>query len=249
MDLYPAIDLSRGRCVRLSQGDFARERVYSDDPVAVARSFAAAGAQWVHVVDLDAARTGVPANRDAVRAVAAAVDIPVQCGGGVRSLEAAGRLLRAGVSRVVVGTAALSQPGLVEQLAERHPGQVAIGLDHRLAPGGRRELALRGWSEGSGRDLFEALAALEGSGAAAVVVTDISRDGMLEGPDLEGMAAVLAASALPVIASGGVSSAADLAELAGLAAGRRLSGVIVGRALYEGRVDVAGAVRACAASG
>ena len=148
MELYPAIDLRDGRCVRLYQGDYDRETVYGDDPVAQARVFAAAGAGWLHVVDLDAARTGVPANRPVVAAIAAAVDVPVQTGGGVRTEEAADALAEAGVARVVLGTAALEDPALVRRLAARMP--VAVGLDAR-----GRDVAVRGWEKGSGRDLLD----------------------------------------------------------------------------------------------
>jgi phosphoribosylformimino-5-aminoimidazole carboxamide ribotide isomerase len=242
VDLYPAIDLRGGRCVRLAQGDFSRETVYGDDPVAVARSFAAAGAPWIHVVDLDAALTGTAVNADVVGAVARSVDVPVQAGGGVRTEEAAASLLAAGVHRVVVGTAALSEPGLVRRLTGAHPGAVAVGLDHK-----RGEVVVRGWTEGSGRDLLAVVAELEDAGAAAFVVTDVERDGMLEGPDRTGLATVLGATTVDVIASGGVSGPGDVRALAGLeAGGRRLSGVIVGRALYEGRLTVEEGVAACA---
>ena len=242
MDLYPAIDLRGGRCVRLAQGDFGRETVYGDDPVAVARRFAAAGAPWIHVVDLDAALTGTAVNAGVIGAVARSVDVPVQAGGGVRSEEAAVSLLAAGVGRVVVGTAALSDPGLVRRLAGAHPGAVAVGLDHR-----RGEVVVRGWTEGSGRDLLTVVAELEDAGAAAFVVTDVERDGMLGGPDLAGLATVVGATGVDVIASGGVSGPEDVRALARVeAGGRRLAGVIVGRALYEGRLTVEEAVAACA---
>ncbi|MFS8584885.1 MAG: HisA/HisF-related TIM barrel protein, partial [Acidimicrobiia bacterium] len=178
-ELYPAIDLRGGRCVRLLQGDFGRETVYGDDPVAQARAFVAGGARWLHVVDLDAARTGTPANRDVVAAIAAAVDVPVQAGGGVRDDAAADALLAAGVRRVVVGTAALDDPDWVRRLAARHPGRVAVGLDAR-----GREVAVRGWTEGSGQDLVEVARRFDDAGVAALVVTEIGRDGTLAGPDL-----------------------------------------------------------------
>jgi len=249
MELYPAIDLRGGRCVRLRRGDYGDETVYADDPVAVARGFVAAGARWVHVVDLDAARTGLPANRTAVAEVAAAVSTAgasVQAGGGVRSVEAAHALWDAGVRRVVVGTAAVEDPDLVATLAADRPGGVAVGLDTRDG-----EVAVRGWAEGSGIGIADALARLADAGAAALVVTDIGRDGMLAGPDLRGLRSVLDATDLDVIASGGVSSAADLLALAGLRGaqrGRALAGAIVGRALYEGRLTVEEGVAACAAS-
>jgi phosphoribosylformimino-5-aminoimidazole carboxamide ribotide isomerase len=243
VDLYPAIDLRGGRCVRLLQGDYGRETVYGDDPVAQALAFQAAGAPWIHVVDLDAARTGDPVNREVVAAIAAAVEVPVQTGGGVRDLDAARALFDAGVARVVVGTAALEDPAFVRALAAEHP--VAVGLDAR-----GRDVAVRGWVEGSGADLFDVVAAFADAGVAALVVTEISRDGTLEGPDLDGLAAVLAATDVPVIASGGVGSLADLTALAGIeSGGRRLAGAIAGRAIYEGAFDVAEAVAACRPAG
>ena len=238
MELFPAIDLLDGRCVRLYQGDYARSTVYGDDPVAQALAFEAEGAQWIHVVDLDAARSGEPVNRPVVAAIADAVSVPVQTGGGVRDEAAAEALFDAGVARVVVGTAALEDPEFVRRLAARHP--VAVGLDSR-----GREVAVRGWLQGSGRDLIDLVAAFEGAGVQALVVTEISRDGTLDGPDLSGLAGVLAASEIPVVASGGVGSLNDLRALAALdAGGRRLAGVIVGRAIYDGAFSVAEGVAA-----
>ncbi len=239
IDLYPAIDLLGGRCVRLYQGDYDRETVYGDDPVAQAQAFESEGAPWIHVVDLDAARTGEPVNRDVVAAIAAGVSVPVQSGGGVRDDDAAEALFDAGVTRVVVGTAALEDPQFVRRLAARHP--VAVGLDAR-----GRDVAVRGWLQGSGKDLLELAAAFEDAGVAALVVTEISRDGTLEGPDTEGLSQVLASTSIPVIASGGVGTLDDLRTLAGIeTAGRRLSGVIAGRAIYERAFSVADGVAAC----
>jgi phosphoribosylformimino-5-aminoimidazole carboxamide ribotide isomerase len=244
MELYPAIDLRGGRCVRLHQGDYGLETVYGDDPVALAEGFAAAGASWIHMVDLDAARTGEPANRAAIAAVARSVDARVQAGGGVRDEAAAAALLDAGVARIVLGTAAMADPALVAKLASRHPGQVAVGLDAR---GGA--VAVRGWTEGAGVDLLDAVRRFEGMGAAALVVTEIERDGTLAGPDLEGLGSVLAATQIDVIASGGVGSLADLRALAALAVdGRRLAGAIVGKALYEGTFTVEEALTTIAAA-
>jgi phosphoribosylformimino-5-aminoimidazole carboxamide ribotide isomerase len=240
VDLYPAIDLRGGRCVRLYQGDYGKETVYGTDPVAVAREFQAAGARWIHVVDLDAARSGVPENRDVVRAIAGEVhpSVAVQSGGGVRDRDAAETLLEAGVARVVLGTAALESPALVRELAAMMP--VAVGLDVR-----GREVAIRGWTEGSGEDLLDVVRRFEDAGVEAVIVTQIARDGTMQGPDVGGLSAVLEATSLDVIASGGVGSLADLETLATLeAAGRVLAGVIVGRALYEGRFTVEEAVAA-----
>jgi phosphoribosylformimino-5-aminoimidazole carboxamide ribotide isomerase len=242
VDLFPAIDLRGGRCVRLYQGDYGRETVYGDDPVAQAEAFAAAGAPWIHVVDLDAARTGEAANRAVVAAVAAAVDVPVQAGGGVRDDAAADALLAAGVRRVVVGTAALADPAWVRRLAARHPGRVAVGLDAR-----GRDVAVHGWTEGSGRDLVDVARGFDDAGVAALVVTEIGRDGTLAGPDLGQLGDVLAATGLDVVASGGVGTLADLRALAALdVGGRRLAGAIVGRALYEGAFALPEAVAATA---
>ncbi len=243
MDLYPAIDLRGGRTVRLYQGDFSRETTYGTDPVTVAQSFAAAGAPWIHLVDLDAARTGAPANRPVIARIAASVDVRVQAGGGVRDQASAEALFEAGVDRVVVGTAAVENPQLVRDLAAHH--QVAVGIDAR-----GRVAAVRGWLEGSGVDLFDLLARFEDCGVAAFVVTEIARDGTFAGPDLDGLAAVLEATGIDVIASGGVGSAADLTALATLeVGGRRLAGAIVGKALHDGLLTVEEAMAACAASG
>ena len=234
MELYPAIDLRAGRCVRLQRGDFAAETVYDDDPVAVARAFAAAGAPWIHVVDLDAARTGEPANLAVVEHIAESVPCAVQVGGGVRSAAAADALFLAGATRVVVGTAAVETPELVDDLCRRHPGAVAVGLDAR-----GREVAVRGWTEGSGIDLVELALRFEDSGVGALVVTEIGRDGTMVGPDVDQLAAVLAATGVPVVASGGVGDLADLLALAAVEVeGRELAGAIVGRAIYEGRFTV-----------
>lgn len=242
MDLYPAIDLRGGQVVQLVQGDFTRERVHGDDPAAVAQAFVAAGARWIHTVDLDAARTGEPVNRHLIAAIAAAVSVPVQAGGGIRSAEAAAALADVGVARVIMGTAAMEDPDLVATIASRQP--VALGLDVR-----GREVAVRGWAEGSGVEWPEALTRLAEAGAEAVVVTQIEVEGLMAGADTSGLAEVVAATDLDVIASGGVGTLADLLALDAVAAGgRRLAGAIVGTAIYEGRVDVAEAVTALAGS-
>lgn len=229
--------------MRLVEGDFARETVYGDDPVAVARDFERAGAAWVHVVDLDAARTGDPVNRAVVAAIARAVSIPVQCGGGVRSVQAAADLLESGVARVVIGTAAVERPALVAEVAERWPGRVAVGLDHR---GGM--LRLRGWEAGGEVALAEVLPVALAAGASAFIVTDIGRDGTLSGPDLDGLAGVLAGTEGAVIASGGVGSLADLKALSALrGGGRALGGAIIGKALYEGRFGLTEALQVAGA--
>ena len=238
MQLFPAIDLRGGRCVRLYQGDYGQETVYGDNPVAQAQAFAAAGAPWVHVVDLDAARTGEPVNRPVIAAIAAALTVPLQVGGGVRDEACAGALFDVGVARVVIGTAALDDPAFVRRLASKH--RVDVGLDAK-----GREVAVRGWVEGSGRDVVDVAISFADAGVEALVVTQIARDGTLEGPDLEGLAEMLAASPIAVVASGGVGGLADLHELRSLRVGTRgLAGAIVGRALYERKFTIEEAVAA-----
>jgi phosphoribosylformimino-5-aminoimidazole carboxamide ribotide isomerase len=234
VDLYPAIDLCGGQVVRLTQGDYGRATVYGDDPVAVARSFVDAGATWIHVVDLDAAKSGSPQNRRLVEAIASAVSgrAKVQTGGGVRTVDDARQLADAGVDRVVMGSAAVMHPELVEAAAQ--VVAVAVGLDHRNG-----EVAVHGWTEGGGVSLDEALGWYPA--ASVFVITDISRDGMLHGPDLEGLAAAAARSTAPVIASGGVSSLADIEAIAKISG---IAGVITGKALYEGLFTIADALQA-----
>ncbi|MFM2073275.1 MAG: 1-(5-phosphoribosyl)-5-[(5-phosphoribosylamino) methylideneamino] imidazole-4-carboxamide isomerase [Actinomycetota bacterium] len=234
VDLYPAIDLLDGNVVRLQQGDYDQQTIYGSDPVAVALSFVEQGARWIHVVDLDAARSGSPRNRHVVAAIAEAVrgSAAVQTGGGVRTFADAEMLAEIGVSRVVMGSAAVRSPELVEQASA--VVDVAVGLDHRDG-----ELAVQGWTEASGVRLAEALAWFPT--ASAFVITDIARDGMLAGPDIVGLTAAAAATTVPVIASGGVATLADVAALA-LVPG--IAGVITGKALYEGRFTVAQAIHA-----
>ena len=262
MDLYPAIDIRGGGAVRLTQGDFGREQGYGD-PLALAERFIAQGAPWLHVVDLDAARHGGPVNRPVVLSIAAAAGasgVQVQTGGGVRTEADVEELLAGGVRRVVLGTVALEDPDLVQRSAARYPGRVAVGIDYRTRIDGVTEVAIRGWAEGSGRTVAETLAALDEVGVAAVIVTAIERDGMLTGPDLAGLRSVLAATAIPVIASGGVGSVGDIEALAamvvdreggvpGAGPGRRLAGAITGKALVDGRMSVEEGVAACARSG
>lgn len=224
IDLYPAIDLRDGKVVRLRQGDYDDQTTYGDDPVAVALSFADAGARWIHVVDLDAARSGSPLNRPVVAEIASAVSgqARVQTGGGVRTVADAQALADAGVARVVMGSAAVAQPQLVAQASG--VVAVAVGLDHRNG-----EIAVNGWTEGSGVQLADALQWFPM--AAVFVITDIARDGMLTGPDIEGLAAAGRATTIPIIASGGVATLADVAALKAVPG---ITGVISGKALYEG---------------
>ena len=234
MDLYPAIDLRGGRCVRLYQGDFDRETVYGDDPVGQAKRFAEAGAPWVHVVDLDASR-GQGSNRDVVTAIAAAIGpVRVQTGGGVRDAS----LLAEGVARIVLGSLAVHDRELAGRLVAERPGQVAIGFDHWDG-----EIRTRGWEERSGVQLLDAVGWPEFAGAASFVVTNIAKDATLEGPDLDGLAQVVRATTAPVIASGGVGQLDDLRALTNTG----VEGVIVGKALYEGRFTIEEALRACRA--
>ena len=228
IDLYPAIDLLGGRVVRLRKGDYDDETVYGDDPVAVARAFVAAGAAWIHVVDLDAARSGDPVNRPVVAAIAAAVqgEATVQTGGGVRGLDDVRDLAAAGVTRVVMGSAAVADPQLVAGASTILP--VAVGLDHRDG-----EVAVHGWTEDSGLLLDDAYPLFPT--ADVFVVTDIGRDGMLAGPDVEGLRRSIGLAGSPVIASGGVARLSDIEELAQLPG---LGGIITGRAVYEGRFGV-----------
>lgn len=243
MELYAAIDLRAGRTVRLVEGDFGRETVYSEGPVEVARRFSAAGVPWIHVVDLDAARTGEPTNRAVIEAIVESVTVGVQVGGGVRRVEDAAALFALGVTRVVVGTSAVTDPEVLPEIARRWPGRVAVGLDHRDG-----EVQVRGWSESGGRRVRELVPEVVAAGAAAVIVTDIARDGRLAGPDVVGLAGLLEETGAPLVASGGVASADDLRLLAAVrSGGSGLAGAIVGRALYEGRVGVAEAVAACSA--
>lgn len=238
-DLYPAIDLRGGRCVRLLQGDYDREVRYDADPVDVALEFQAAGAPWIHVVDLDAARSGEASNRDVVGAIASAVDVPVQSGGGVRSVDAARTLYDVGVTRCVIGTAAVEEPALVGTLAAAGH-RVAVGLDVR-----GDEVMIKGWEEGSARTIFELLPQFEDVGADAVIVTQIHNDGMGTGADVSGLSAVLGATTIPVIASGGVGSLEHIADLARLeVSGRRIAGVIAGKAIHDGVISVEDAVAA-----
>lgn len=241
MDLYGAVDVRNGRCVRLRQGDYGAETVYDDDPVARAVHMAEQGAGWIHVVDLDGARSGRPDNAEVVAAIAAAVPVPVQAGGGVRSAETAEAWFAAGVERVVLGTAALRDPGLVRDLAGSR--RVAVGLDARAG-----EVATDGWLRGSGRSVLDVARGFARTSVDAFVVTDISRDGTLTGPDLQGLAGMLDATDVDVVASGGVGRIEDLRALAGIEGhgGRRLTGAIVGTALYERRFTVAEAVAALA---
>jgi len=251
MEFLPAIDLRAGTAVRLTQGDFAREDRYGD-PTTLAAGYMAAGARWIHIVDLDAARTGVPHERDVLARIielTREAGVSVEFGGGIRSEDDAEELLESGVSRVVLGTAALEEPALAGRCARRWPGRVAVGLDYRVGEDGVAEAQAQGWLAASGQSVTDLLELWQHDPIGAVVATSVARDGMLSGPDLAGLQALLAATPLPVVASGGVSSLDDLVALAALEAGdRRLSGAIVGKAIVEGRFSVQEGMVACAPS-
>ncbi|WP_119419300.1 1-(5-phosphoribosyl)-5-[(5-phosphoribosylamino)methylideneamino]imidazole-4-carboxamide isomerase [Desertibaculum subflavum] len=241
MILYPAIDLKEGRCVRLERGEMARATVFNDDPAAQARDFAGAGCAWIHVVDLDGAFAGKPMNAAAVRAIRAAVGLKVQLGGGIRDRATIDGWLEAGVTRVVLGTAAVRDPALVKEAARAHPGRVAVGID---AKGGK--VAVQGWAETTELTTAELGKRFEDAGVAALIHTDVDRDGLLQGVNVEATAALARAVRLPVIASGGVASLDDLVQLKAVASAG-IEGVIVGRAIYDGRVDPAAALKLLAA--
>jgi phosphoribosylformimino-5-aminoimidazole carboxamide ribotide isomerase len=230
--VYPAIDLRGGRCVRLVEGDFARETVYGDDPVAVARRWEAAGARWIHVVDLDGARAGAPAQLDLVAAICRAVTIPVQVGGGLRDAHAIQAVSDAGATRAIVGTVAVRDPDLCETLCRAFPGRVVVGIDAR--DGIAR---VSGWEEGSTSLATDVARAVAKRGAAAIVYTDIARDGTERGPNVEETAKVARAAQIPVIASGGVGSLDHIKAVAARAPDG-IEGVIVGKALYTGAVKL-----------
>lgn len=235
--LYPAIDLKGGQVVRLRRGEMADATIYSDDPAAQAASFAAAGFGWLHVVDLDGAFAGKPANAAAVRAILAATAMPVQLGGGIRNMATAAAWLEAGLARIILGSVAVMDPAFVREACRAFPGQVALGID---AKGGM--VATEGWAEVSDIPTIDLARRFADAGAAAIIFTDVERDGMLGGANAEATRALAAAVAVPVIASGGVASAAEITALR--AAPEGIAGAILGRALYDGRMSPAEALAA-----
>lgn len=229
MLLYPAIDLMGGQAVRLKQGRATDKTVYSDDPVAVAREWESRGGDWLHIVDLDAAFSGKHANLGIVRDICTAVSIPVQMGGGMRDEESIRLALDAGVSRAVIGTKAAEDPDFVRRAVEKFRGErIAVGIDARDG-----KVAVKGWAETTGVGALHLAAELGQTGIGALIYTDIATDGMLQGPNLPAMTAMVAAAGCPVIASGGVSSASDIAALGRI---EGLSGVIIGKALFDGLI-------------
>jgi phosphoribosylformimino-5-aminoimidazole carboxamide ribotide isomerase len=231
--LYPAIDIRDGKAVRLAQGDYERETAYDDDPVVAARRWAEGGARWLHVVDLDGAKAGEPVNLDHVRRIVAAVDVPVQLGGGLRDSKKVEKAISAGVERVVLGTAAVRDPALAEAVASAHGDRVVASIDARSG-----KVAAEGWTQESDLEVTAAVAALGERGISRFVYTPVELDGLMEGPDLGSLRRVAETTDGEVIYSGGVGSIDDLRELAGLGL-ENVGGVIVGRALYERRFTVA----------
>lgn len=231
MILFPAIDLKDGKCVRLVRGEMDQSTTFNDDPAAQAREFAGAGFEWIHIVDLNGAFAGKPVNADAVAAIVGAVDLPVQLGGGIRSMDTIARWLETGVQRVILGTAALKDPDLVRRACEQYPGRIVVGIDAR---DGR--VAVEGWAETSEVKAPDLALRFENDGVAAIVYTDIDRDGAMQGVNVDATVDLAFSLTTPVIASGGVRGLSDLADLkTNESVG--IEGVISGRAIYDGRLD------------
>ncbi len=240
MELWPAIDLRGGRCVRLLRGDYDAETVFADDPLEQARRFVAGGARRLHVVDLDGARAGEAVQADLVARLVAAAGVPVQLGGGIRTLRTARAYAEAGVARLVVGSVAVEDPALLTAMAEALPGRIVLGLDARDGL-----VAVRGWTATSAQTALDVARRAAALPLAAVVYTDIATDGTLGGPNLDGLSAMVRGVPLPVVASGGIAGADDLRRVAAVGA----RGCIVGRALYDGGLDLATALEACGEGG
>jgi phosphoribosylformimino-5-aminoimidazole carboxamide ribotide isomerase len=241
--LFPAIDLKDGAAVRLLRGEMGSANLYNPDPAAQAMSFAEAGFQWLHLVDLNGAFAGRPVNKDAVQAILEAVELPVQLGGGIRDLATIEAWLEAGIARVILGTAAVKDPDLVKQACRRFPGRVVVGIDAR---GG--QVAVEGWAEVSALAAADLAQRVQDAGAAAIVYTDIERDGVLQGVNVAATVALAESVKIPVIASGGVSSLDDIAGLLAVA-DRGIEGVVCGRALYDGHIDPKSALALVAGHG
>ena len=231
MILYPAIDLKDGQCVRLLRGDMGAATVFGEDPAAQAAAFVAAGCEWLHLVDLNGAFAGRPVNAAAVEAILAAVPVPCQLGGGIRDMDTIAMWLDRGLARVILGTVAVEDPGLVREAARTFPGRVAVGIDARAG-----RVATRGWAEETDVQATDLARSFEDAGVAAIIYTDIDRDGAMAGPNVAATEALARAVAIPVIASGGVSRMADLIALRDTGV---IAGAISGRALYEGAIDLA----------
>jgi phosphoribosylformimino-5-aminoimidazole carboxamide ribotide isomerase len=236
MILYPAIDLKDGQCVRLLRGAMDRATVFNDDPAAQARAFSEAGAEWLHLVDLNGAFAGTPVNAGAVAAILDAVDIPCQLGGGIRDMATIEAWLEKGLARVILGTVAVENPDLVRQAAHAFPGRVAVGIDARAG-----RVATRGWADQTETRATDLARTYQDAGVTAIIYTDIDRDGAMQGPNVAATEALARAVSIPVIASGGVSSLADLVALKGTGV---IAGAISGRALYDGKLDLGEALAA-----
>ena len=236
MIVIPAIDLKEGKCVRLEQGLMEKDTVYSDNPAEMARHWQAEGGELLHLVDLDGAFAGVPKNREAIQAIVAAVDIPTELGGGIRDLETIEAYLSLGIDRVILGTVAKENPAMVGEACRRFPGRIVVGID---AKGGL--VAVRGWAEMTEKKAIDLAREMEGLGVTAIIYTDIARDGMMQGPNLEATAALAEAISIPVIASGGVSSLDDIRNLLKIEASG-IEGVITGKAIYTGSLNLREAV-------
>jgi phosphoribosylformimino-5-aminoimidazole carboxamide ribotide isomerase len=238
MEVIPAIDLLGGKCVRLYQGDYHRSEVFNENPVEVARNWLEQGATRLHVVDLDGAKQGKSINLEAIAAIVKAIPIPVQVGGGLRDRESITKLINLGVDRVIVGTVAVEQPELIQQLCQEFPGRIVVGIDARNG-----KVATRGWLETSEIEATELAQRMARLGAVAIIYTDIHRDGTLSGPNLEALRELATGIKIPVIASGGVSSLTDVLNLLALEP-LGVTGAIVGRAIYTGDVNLAEAIKA-----
>lgn len=236
MILYPAIDLKDGQCVRLLKGDMDKTTVFNDDPAAQARAFQDAGCEWLHMVDLNGAFAGAPVNGAAVEAILSAITIPAQLGGGIRDMSTIEMWLSKGLARAILGTVAVENPGLVRDAARAFPGRIAVGIDAR-----KGMVATKGWAEETEVRVTDLARQFEDAGVAAIIYTDIDRDGAMQGPNVAATAALANAVSIPVIASGGVSSIDDLCALRNC--GAPLDGAISGRALYDGKINLAEAVR------
>ena len=240
MILFPAIDLKDGQCVRLKRGLMDEATVFNADPAAQAREFADQGFEWLHCVDLNGAFDGRSTNADAIKSIRGAIDLPIQLGGGIRDMAGIEGWLAAGISRIILGTAALKNPSLVRDAAKAHPGKIAVGIDAKDG-----KVAVEGWAETSQLDVADLAKRFEDAGVAAIIFTDIARDGMLQGVNVEATAALAAQVKIPIIASGGV---AGIGDIEGLKAANEpnILGVVIGRALYDGRIDPAAAIKLAA---
>ena len=234
MILYPAIDLKDGQCVRLLRGEMAASTVFGDDPAAQADAFQAAGCEWLHLVDLNGAFAGAPVNAAAVETILARITVPAQLGGGIRDMATIAMWLEKGIARVILGTVAVENPALVRQAAKAFPGQVAVGIDAR-----KGFVATKGWAHETTIQATDLARRFEDAGVAAIIYTDIDRDGAMAGPNIDATAALARAVTIPIIASGGVSSMADLLALKTTGV---IAGAISGRALYDGAIDLATAL-------